>query len=188
MMILFACSENSSVAKPHIPQPGGYDSAVSLYHFRNLWALVSFHLVLGEKSQNRERDFWVNIEKVLSNLVQLGCFHQVGYIERKDFKNKTPFEDLLRKFEKVSVETACQPLMVRLIVGLDIEPEGIDACFPQCIEVLRSESVTIGLNQYPEIRLSLNETGAFNIEFWTAGKVSPSESNNITSGSPSLGT
>ena len=132
-MILFSRSENPGVPKPHIPQPCGPDRRIGLYHFRNLWALISLHLVLRQKGQNREGNFWVNIEKVLSNLLQLRCFHQVGNIERKDFKNKTPFEDLFREFEKVSVETARQPFMIRLIEGLDIKPERVNSRLLQCV-------------------------------------------------------
>jgi hypothetical protein len=78
--------------------------------------------------------------------------------------------------------------MVCPIIGLDIEPEGIDPCLLQCIEVLRGEAVTICLNQYPEICLCLNETGTLNIILWTTGQISASKCHNITSRPPSLRT
>jgi hypothetical protein len=187
-IILLGRSKNSGVTQPDIPQPDGLDFEVGLQHLRNLWAFVSLHLIFGGKGQNCEWDFWINIENQLGNLLQLGGLHQVGDIKGKDLQNKTSFDDLLRKFENISVETAGQPFMVCPIIGLDIEPERIDPCLLQCIEVLRGEAIAICLDQYPKISLCLNKTGTLNIILWATGQISTREGHDIASGPPSLRT
>ena len=78
--------------------------------------------------------------------------------------------------------------MICLIIGLDIEPEGIDSSFLQGVEVLGSKAITIGLYQHPEIGLCLDETSTLHIKLRAAGKISPGEGYDVACWSPSLGT
>jgi hypothetical protein len=78
--------------------------------------------------------------------------------------------------------------MICPIIGLDIEPEGVNPCLLQCIEVLRGEAITIRLDQYPKIGLCLNKTGTLNIILRATSQVSTSKGHDITSGAPSLRT
>jgi len=83
-------------------------------------------LIFGEKSQDGKRDFGIDIKQQLSDLFQLRRLHEVWDVERKDLQNKTPFYDLFRKLKDVSVKTTRQPLVVRSVVSLDVEPEGVN--------------------------------------------------------------
>ncbi len=128
----------------------------------------------------------IHVKKELSNLLELGNLHQPWDIKRKNLENEPLLQDDFRKSEDVSIEASRQPLVVSFIEGLDVEPEGIHPCFLQRVEVLRCETVAIRFDQHPEVRLRLNETGAFNVKLRATGEISSRESHDIAGRTPSL--
>ena len=86
------------------------------------------------------------------------------------------------------VGTSCQPEVFFRIVGLDVQPEGVHTGCPEAIKVLRCEAVPVGFNQDPKAGLSFNETRAFFVKFWTAGKIPACEGDNVPCRTETLGT
>jgi len=74
------------------------------------------------------------------------------------------------------------------IVGLYIEPEGIDPCLLVEVEVPRGEAVAVGLQQYPEpFGSGLYQGGGSGVEIGLAHEVSPGEGHDVASRPHPLG-
>ena len=85
------------------------------------------------------------------------------------------------------VGASCQPLMFLGIVGLDVQPEGIHTGSLETIKVLRSEAVSIGFNQDPEVGLGFDEKRAVLVKFRTASKVAACECDYVPGWAETLG-
>ncbi len=85
------------------------------------------------------------------------------------------------------VGTSCEPFVFLVIVGLNVQPEGIHAGSMEAVKVLRCEAVPIGFYQDPKVGLSFDETRAFLVKFGTAGKVSACECDNVPRRTETLG-
>ncbi len=150
-----------------------------------VWGWDVSQLVLGEERYYPVRDVRVDPGEGRGDRPDLVDLHPARDVDRGDLEGEAPLDHLRGQSQHAFVRRPGEPAVDAVVVGLDVEPEGVHPGLPEQVEVPRRQAVAVRLEEDPEAHLQiLDQLCGLHVELRLACQVAAREGDYVPGGAP----